>query len=151
MMSEHIGDGVLDKWGADLTATPTAVEEALRLGSPVSHFMRYAVDDIEIRGTKIKAGQAVVAWLGAANRDARAFPDPDTFDLRRRPNKHLAFGIGPHYCVGHTVARVTLRILFNELLSRFTDFAPAGGPERLHSNFISGYRSLPITAKPVAA
>lgn len=151
MMSEHIGDGVLDNWGADLTATPAAVEEALRLGSPVSHFMRYAVDDIEIRGTKIRAGQAVVAWLGAANRDARAFPDPDTFDLRRRPNKHLAFGIGPHYCVGHTVARVTLRILFNELLSRFTDFAPAGTPERLHSNFISGYRSLPITARPVAA
>lgn len=151
LMSEHIDDGVLDKWAADLTATPTAVEEALRLGSPVSHFMRYAVDDTEIRGTKIKAGQAVVAWLGAANRDARAFPEPETFDLRRRPNKHLAFGIGPHYCVGHTVARVTLRILFTQLLSRFTDFAPAGIAERLHSNFISGYRSLPITARPVAA
>ena len=151
LMSEHIDDGVLDKWAADLTATPTAVEEALRLGSPVSHFMRYAVDDTEIRGTKVKAGQAVVAWLGAANRDARAFPEPETFDLRRRPNKHLAFGIGPHYCVGHTVARVTLRILFTQLLSRFTDFAPAGIAERLHSNFISGYRSLPITARPVAA
>ncbi len=149
MMTEHIDDGILDKWASDLTATPTAVEEALRLGSPVSHFMRYAVSDTEVRGTKIKAGQAVVAWLGAANRDEEVFPDAETFDLRRRPNKHLAFGIGPHYCVGHTVARVALRILFDELLCRFTDFEPAGEPARLHSNFISGYKHLPITAKPV--
>jgi cytochrome P450 len=148
MMTERIGDGTLDKWAADLSATPTAVEEALRLASPVSHFMRYEVADTEVRGTRIKAGQAVVSWLGAANRDAEVFPDPERFDLHRKPNKHLAFGIGPHYCVGHTVARVTLRILFGELLSRFTAFAPAGEPERLHSNFISGYRRLPITAKP---
>jgi cytochrome P450 len=147
MMTEHIGDGILDAWAADLSATPTAVEEALRLASPVSHFMRYAVTDTEIRGTKIKAGQAVVSWLGAANRDGDVFPDPQRFDLRRRPNKHLAFGIGPHYCVGHTVARVTLRILFNELLSRFTAFEPAGEATRLHSNFISGYKHLPITAR----
>ncbi len=147
MMSEHIGDGLLEAWAADLAVTPTAVEEALRLGSPVSHFMRYAVRDTEVRGTKINAGQAVVVWLGAANRDAAVFPDAETFDLRRRPNKHLAFGIGPHYCVGHAVARVTLRILFNALLSRFTGFAPAGEPARLHSNFISGYKHLPITAR----
>ncbi len=150
LMTEHIGDGLLDRWAADLSVTPTAVEEALRLGSPVSHFMRYAVTDTEIRGTRIKAGQAVVSWLGAANRDEEVFPNADQFDLHRRPNKHLAFGIGPHYCVGHTVARVTLRILFNELLSRFTDFAPAGEPSRLHSNFISGYKHLPITARPVS-
>jgi cytochrome P450 len=149
MMTEHIDDGVLDKWAADLTATPTAVEEALRLGSPVSHFMRYAVSDTVVRGTKIRAGQAVVNWLGAANRDEEVFPDAETFELRRRPNKHVAFGIGPHYCVGHTVARVTLRILFNELLSRFTGFEPAGEPSRLHSNFISGYKHLPITARTV--
>jgi cytochrome P450 len=151
LMAEHLGDGLLDRWAADLAVTPTAVEEALRLGSPVSHFMRYAVDDIEVRGTTIKAGQAVVVWLGAANRDPMAFPEPEDFDLRRKPNKHLAFGIGPHYCVGHTVARVTLRILFNELLSRFTGFAPAGEAMRLHSNFISGYKHLPITAKLVPA
>ncbi|HUZ55213.1 MAG TPA: cytochrome P450 [Streptosporangiaceae bacterium] len=151
LMSEHIGDGLLDRWAANLALTPTAVEEALRLGSPVSHFMRYAVRDAEVRGTSIKAGQAVVVWLGAANRDCRAFPDAETFDLRRKPNKHLAFGIGPHYCVGHAVARVTLRSLFNELLSRFTSFAPAGEPARLHSNFISGYKHLPITAQPVSS
>lgn len=148
LMTERIGDGTLDRWAADLTVTPTAVEEALRLASPVSHFMRYAVADAEVGGTQIEAGQAVVNWLGAANRDPSVFVNPETFDLRRRPNKHLAFGIGPHYCVGHTVARVTLRILFTELFSRFTDFAPAGEPERLVSTFISGYRRLPITARP---
>jgi cytochrome P450 len=149
MMTEHIGDGTLQAWAADLAATPSAVEEALRLASPVSHFMRYAVTDTEVRGTKIRAGQAVVNWLGAANRDEDVFPDAETFDRRRRPNKHVAFGIGPHYCVGHTVARVALRILFTELLSQYTDFAPAGEPARLRSNFISGYKHLPITARPV--
>ncbi|HEV2089230.1 MAG TPA: cytochrome P450 [Cryptosporangiaceae bacterium] len=149
MMTEHIRDGVLARWAADLTATPSAVEEALRLGSPASHFMRYATTDTEIGGTTIKAGQAVVCWLGAANRDGAVFADPDTFDLRRKPNKHLAFGVGPHYCVGHTVARVTLRILFDELLSRFDGFQPAGRPTRLDSNVISGYKHVPITARPV--
>lgn len=149
MLSEHVSDGVLDRWADDLSVTLTAVEEALRLASPVSHFMRYAVDDVEVRGTRIRAGDAVVSWLGAANRDAEVFADPERFDLRRTPNKHLSFGIGPHYCVGHTVARVTLRILFDELLSRFTGFAPAGRAERLHSNFVSGYKHLPITATPV--
>ncbi|MFS1302624.1 cytochrome P450 [Streptosporangium longisporum] len=147
VMSEHLGDGLLETWAADLTATPSAVEEALRLASPVSHFMRYAVRDTEVRGTKIKAGDAVVTWLGAANRDEEVFADAGRFDLRRRPNKHLAFGIGPHYCVGHTLARVTLRILFTELLTRFTGFEPAGEPSRMHSNFISGYKHLPIAAK----
>ncbi|KHL08992.1 UNVERIFIED_CONTAM: cytochrome P450 [Mumia flava] len=146
MMTERIADGTLDRWAADLVATPTAVEEALRLGSPVSHFMRYAVDDVVVHGTRIRAGEAVVSWLGAANRDGTVFADPERFDLRRRPNKHLAFGIGPHYCVGHTVARVTLRTLFTELLTRFTAFEPAGEAQRLHSTFVSGYRQLPITA-----
>ncbi|MFD7168144.1 cytochrome P450 [Streptomyces violascens] len=147
VLAEHMGDGLLDEWAADLSATPTAVEEALRLASPVSHFMRYAVTDTEIRGTKIKAGDAVAVWFGAVNRDEEAFPDPLTFQLRRKPNRHVAFGLGPHYCVGHNVARVTLRILFNELLSRFTGFEPAGAPVRLRSNFVAGYKQLPIAAR----
>jgi cytochrome P450 len=146
VMAEHTEDGLLGKWAADLDATPTAVEEALRLASPVSHFMRYAVRDTEVRGTRIRAGDAVVVWLGAANRDEEVFPDSLTFQLRRKPNKHLAFGLGPHYCVGHTVARVTLRILFTELLTRFTGFEHAGVPARLRSNFVSGYKHMPIVA-----
>jgi cytochrome P450 len=149
LMTEHIADGLLDTWAADLSVTPSAVEEALRLASPVSHFMRYAVRDTKIRNTPVAAGQAVVVWLGAANRDEEAFPDTLQFRLHRKPNKHLAFGVGPHYCVGHTVARVTLRILFDELLSRFTGFEPAGTPARLRSNFIAGYQNLPITARTI--
>lgn len=146
MMAEHADSGLLDEWAADLVVTPTAVEEALRLASPVSHFMRYAVQDVEVHGTRIRAGDAVVVWLGAANRDEDAFPDALTFQLRRKPNKHLAFGLGPHYCVGHTVARVTLRNLFAEMLTRFTRFEHAGPAERLTSNFVSGYKHMPITA-----
>lgn len=148
VMAEHLGDGLLDRWAADPGATASGVEEALRLASPVSYFMRYATRDVTIRDTPIKAGDAVVVWFGAANRDAEVFPDPDRFLLHRKPNRHLAFGIGPHYCVGHSLARVTLRLLFDELLSGFTDFEPAGAPSRMHSNFISGYKHLPITAKP---
>lgn len=146
VMAEHLDDGLLDRWAADLTATNTGVEEALRLASPVSHFMRYAVRDTVVRGTPVSAGDAVVVWLGAANRDGEAFPDPLTFQLRRKPNKHLAFGVGPHYCVGHTVARVTLRLLFTELLTGFTRFEHAGPAERLRSNFVSGYKHMPIVA-----
>jgi cytochrome P450 len=108
--------------------------------------MRYAVRDTQVHGTRIKAGDAVVVWLGAANRDEEVFHDSLTFDLRRKPNKHLAFGAGPHYCVGHTVARVTLRILFTELLTRFTAFTHAGPAARLRSNFVSGYKHMPIVA-----
>ncbi|GAA0495194.1 cytochrome P450 [Streptomyces olivaceiscleroticus] len=147
VLAEHMGDGLLDEWAADLSVTPTAVEEALRLSSPVSHFMRYAVRDTEIRGTKIKEGDAVAVWFGAVNRDEEVFPDALTFNLRRKPNRHVAFGLGPHYCVGHNVARVTLRILFHELLTRFTGFEPAGTPARLRSNFVSGYKHLPIVAR----
>ncbi|MFD5514941.1 cytochrome P450 [Streptomyces sp. NPDC127066] len=147
VLAEHMDDGLLEEWAADLSATPTAVEEALRLASPVSHFMRYAVTDTEIRGTKVRAGDAVAVWFGAVNRDEEAFDDALTFRLRRKPNRHVAFGLGPHYCVGHNVARVTLRILFNELLGRFTGFEPAGTPSRLRSNFIAGYKHLPITAR----
>jgi cytochrome P450 len=147
LMTERIADGTLDRWAADIAATPTAVEEALRLGSPVSHFMRYAVDDTVVRGTRIRAGDAVVSWLGAANRDPAVFPDPERFDLRRRPNKHLAFGIGPHYCVGHTVARMSLKILFTELFQNFESFELAGDIEHLHSNFVAGIKHMPMVAE----
>jgi cytochrome P450 len=147
VLAEFIDTDVLTDWAAHPEVGGAAVEEALRWASPVNHFLRYATRDVDVRGTHIAAGDAVVVWLGAANRDDDEFPDASTFDIRRRPNKHLAFGIGPHYCVGHSVARVTLRILFDELLGRFEDFRPAGRPERLVSNFVSGYKHVPITAR----
>ncbi|WP_181776230.1 cytochrome P450 [Amycolatopsis pittospori] len=146
VFAEFIESGVLEDWTRHPEAGQTAVEEALRWSSPVNHMLRYATEDVVLRDTKIAAGDAVVVWLGSANRDEEQFPDADTFDIRRKPNKHLAFGIGPHYCVGHSVARMSIRILFEELLSRFHDFAPAGKPERITSNFVSGYKRVPITA-----
>lgn len=147
VMAELLDTDVLADWAAHPQVGPTAVEEALRWASPVNHFLRYATQDVVVSGTPIRAGDAVVVWLGAANRDDNEFPAASTFDIRRKPNKHLAFGAGPHYCVGHSVARVTLRVLFKELLARFEDFRPAGTPQRLVSNFVSGYKHVPITAR----
>ncbi|MEU9997443.1 cytochrome P450 [Streptomyces sp. NPDC050848] len=148
VMAEFIESGVLQDWAAHPEADATGLEESLRWASPVNHFLRYATRDIEIRNTRIKAGDAVVVWLGSANRDDRVFTRGAEFDIRRKPNKHLAFGIGPHYCIGHSVARVTLKTLYHELFTRFEDFRPAGTPERLRSNFVSGYKHIPITARP---
>ncbi|AEW99316.1 cytochrome P450 [Streptantibioticus cattleyicolor] len=125
----------------------SGVEEALRWSSPANHFMRYAVKDVTVHGVEIPAGDAVVVWLGSANRDERAFADPFRFDIRRRPNRHIAFGAGPHYCVGHTVARVSLRVLFEELIGRFEGFEQAGPAEHLCSNFVAGIKHLPVTAR----
>lgn len=147
VMAEFLGTDVLADWVAHPEVNQTATEEALRWASPVNHFLRYATRDVEVSGTPVAAGDAVVVWLGAANRDDAAFPDASVFDIRRKPNKHLAFGIGPHYCVGHSVARVTLQILFQELFTGYRDFAPAGVPERLVSNFVSGWKHVPITAR----
>lgn len=148
VMAEFAETGVLDNWAAaDPDVHATAVEEALRWSSPVNHVLRYSTRDTVVRGTPIAARDAVVVWLGAANRDDAEFPNASTFDIRRRPNKHLAFGMGPHYCVGHSVARVALKVLFEELLSRFEDFRQAGPPERLRSTFVSGYKHVPITAR----
>lgn len=139
--------GVFEDWAAHPDLTVRGTEEALRWASPANHFMRYATRDVLLNNKPVKAGEAVVVWLGSANRDEDAFTDPFVFDIRRKPNRHMAFGIGPHFCVGHTVAKVTLRLLFGELLSRYSDFQLAGPAEILRSNFIAGYKHLPIVAK----
>jgi cytochrome P450 len=123
------------------------IEEALRWVSPANHFMRHATRDTEIAGVPVHAGDAVVAWLGSANRDERVFDRPDRFDIRRKPNRHIAFGAGPHYCIGHTVARATLRALFAELFARVESYEVDVPPERLVSNFIAGYKHFTITAR----
>ncbi|MFJ6618958.1 cytochrome P450 [Kitasatospora sp. NPDC091335] len=146
-MVELAGTGVLDDWAAHPELLGSGVEEALRWASPTQHFMRHATRDVEVRGVPIPAGDAVVVWLASANRDESVFADPYAFDIRRRPNKHIAFGVGAHYCIGHTVARVALRILFAELLGRFTGFELAGAPRRMRSNVIAGFTHVPITAR----
>jgi cytochrome P450 len=105
------------------------------------------VRDVDLGGRKVRSGDAVVVWLGSANRDETAFEDPFTFNPRRKPNRHIAFGVGGHYCVGHTVARVTLRALFDEIVGTFADLDHAGEVEHLSSNFVAGIKHMPVIAK----
>ena len=147
VMATQTGTGVLEDWAAHPELTVRATEEALRWSSPAGHFLRYATRDVRLRGTRIQRGDALVTWLNSANFDEEVFADPFTFDIRRRPNRHITFGAGVHFCVGHTVAKVTLRVLFAELLSRFESFEIAGPPRRLYSGFVAGYTHLPLTAR----
>jgi cytochrome P450 len=145
-MATQADTGVFEDWAAHPELIVGGTEEALRWASPANHFMRYAKQDVRMRDVDIRAGDAVVVWLGSANRDEEVFNDPFRFDIRRKPNRHVAFGIGPHHCVGHTVAKVTLRLLFAELLSRYCDFQVVGPAHRLRSNFVAGYKHLPVAA-----
>jgi cytochrome P450 len=129
---------------ADRTLLGTAVDEMLRWWSPVMRFRRTATVDTELGGTRIRAGDKVVVWFSAANRDERAFADPDRFDVGREPNDHLGFGHGPHYCIGAHLAKVQLRALFTALFDVLGEVEPAGEPVRLRSNFQNGIKHLPI-------
>jgi len=124
---------------------PTAVEEFLRWSTVTMHFRRTAVADTELGGRRIKAGDKVVMWFISADFDERQFDDPFRFDIRRDPNEHVAFGLkSPHKCLGEHLARLEIRVLFEELLPRLSDIRPAGPIERLRSNFVSGIKHLPI-------
>lgn len=124
------------------------IEEGLRWASPANHFMRYTRTDVTLAGERIPAGSAVAVWLGSANRDATVFDEPYRFDVDRRDNRHLAFGYGAHYCVGASLARLALRMLFTELLDRADAFLAAGPVEHLVSNFVAGIVSLPVEVRP---
>ncbi|MEU6770347.1 cytochrome P450 [Streptomyces sp. NPDC046759] len=133
---------------ADPSLVPNLVEEGLRWTSAACNFMRYAVNDTEIGGGTIPARGAVVAWIGSANRDESRFGDPHQFDITRSDAKHqVAFGFGPHYCIGAPLARMTLRIFFEELLQRFDSIELDGEPQHLRSYFIAGMTHLPIVAQ----
>ncbi|MFM8350917.1 MAG: cytochrome P450 [Actinomycetales bacterium] len=124
-----------------------AVEEFLRYASPVYHFRRTARVDTELGGRTIKAGDKVVVWFASGNRDDAAFADPYRFDVTRRPNEHMAFGRGgPHMCLGNSLARMEIRIMFEDLLSRPFDITPDGEIEYLRSNFVHGIKRFPVRA-----
>jgi cholest-4-en-3-one 26-monooxygenase len=129
---------------ADRSLLPTAVEEMLRWVSPVNVFRRTATRDVELRGRTIRDGEQVVLFYASANRDAEVFAEPDRFDLGRTPNDHLAFGIGPHFCLGANLARLEIHVMFEELLRRLPDLELASPPERLRSYFINGIKRMPV-------
>jgi cholest-4-en-3-one 26-monooxygenase len=130
---------------ADPSLIPGAVEEMLRWGSPVMHFRRTAARDADINGFPVKEGDKVVIWYISANRDETVFDDPFKFDVHRNPNPHVAFGGGgPHFCLGANLARVEIRVMFEEILQRLPDLQQAGPAARLRSNFINGIKHLPV-------
>lgn len=137
-----------DQWPGAGEPVDLLVEEGLRWTSPANSFLRYAVTDVELSGGTVPRGEAVAVWIGAANRDEQVFPDPYRFDGARADNRHIAFGFGPHYCLGAPVARLTLRILFAELARLFDGVEPAGPVRHLASAFVAGFTSLPVRTRP---
>jgi cytochrome P450 len=137
-----------EAWRADRSLTPTAVEEILRTSSVTMHFRRTATRDVELRGRVIRAGDKVVMWYPAANHDPDAFPDPWRYDLARERNDHMAFGRnGPHLCLGAWLARMEVRVVFEELLDRVDHLELDGPIQRLRSNFIAGIKRLPVRVR----
>lgn len=129
---------------ADRDLLPGIVEEAIRWTSPVQHFMRTAAEDVEIGGASVKKGDWLMINYVAANHDDRVFENPRKFDAARSPNRHLAFGAGAHQCLGLHMARMEMKILFNELLDRIETVELAGEPKRAKSSFVGGLKTLPL-------
>jgi cytochrome P450 len=128
----------------DLDVLPTAVEEMVRWTSPSPSKRRTATRDVTLGGASIGVGQKVQIWEGSANRDASVFDDADEFDIARKPNPHLGFGQGVHYCLGANLARLELRVLFEELLSRFRTMQVVRDVEWTRSNRHTGIRHLVV-------
>lgn len=128
----------------DFDMLPTAVEEMVRWTSPSPSKRRTATRDVTLGGRSIRAGQKVQVWEGSANRDAAVFDHADEFDITRKPNPHLGFGQGAHYCLGANLARLELRVLFEELLSRFADVRVVRPVEWTRSNRHTGIRHLVV-------
>ncbi|HEY7137587.1 MAG TPA: cytochrome P450 [Acidimicrobiia bacterium] len=126
---------------------PDAVEEILRWASPISHFTRTATEDYELRGEKIRAGEQVALYYASANRDEDVFDDPFTFRVERRPNPHLAFGFGEHFCMGAHVARVEIETIFRHLTRRLEAFEVCGEVERLSSITNGSIKHLPLRVR----
>jgi cholest-4-en-3-one 26-monooxygenase len=136
---------------ADPSLLPSAVDEMLRYASPVMYMRRTARADIELHGQQIKEGDKVALWYIAANHDPAVFSDPHRFDIRRSPNDYLAFGGGgPHFCLGSHLAKLEIRVMFEELLARLPDLELNGPVQRLRSNFINGIKHMPVRFTPRA-
>ena len=136
--------GELEKLRRRPELVESAVEEIVRWTSPVIQFCRTATEDVELRGRKIRAGQNLCLFYPSANRDEEVFADPFAFRVDRRPNPHLAFGIGEHFCLGANLARLELRVAFRALATRLRHVELAGPVERLRSSFVGGIKRVPI-------
>jgi cytochrome P450 family 142 subfamily A polypeptide 1 len=131
---------------ADRSLLPSAVEEMLRWVSPIKNMARTATRDVELRGMQIREGQKVLLLYPSANRDAEQFADPFRFDITRAPNEHVAFGFGTHFCLGNSLARLELRVMFEQLLDRMPGIHLVDMTEPHHrpANFVSGYETMKV-------
>ena len=135
----------------DHSLLPAAVDEMLRFVTPVMNFRRTAMTDVVLSNTKIAPGDKVVFFHVSANRDEDVFDDPDSFDVGRDPNPHIAFGGGgPHFCLGANLARMEIRVMFEHLLDRLPDIRQDGDEQHLQSQFINGVKHLPVAFTPSA-
>jgi cytochrome P450 len=142
-------------WQADLEGlAPTAVEEIVRVASPVTFMRRTATGDVSVSGHDFSEGDKVVLFYGAANRDPRAFDDPERFDIRRDPNSHVGFGgPGPHFCLGAHLARREVSVAFRQLLRRLPDIELTGEPvplEAMGIPLVGGLKHVPVRFTPTA-
>jgi cytochrome P450 len=129
----------------DLSLVPNLVNESLRWASPVKHFMRTALSPYELRGQKIDPGDRFMLLYQSGNRDADVFDEPDVFNIDRRPNKHIAFGYGPHMCIGQHLAKIELRIMFEELLPKLDRIDITGDTKVIQTNFVGGLKNMPVS------
>ncbi len=140
-----------ERWQSDFeTLAPPAVEEIVRLASPVTYMRRTTTRDSVLAGQEIPAGDKVCMFYNAANRDPGVFADPARFDVGREPNPHVGYGgPGPHFCLGAHLARREITVMFRELFHRLPDIEAAGDPDLLLSSFIRGVKHLPARFTPV--
>ncbi|GAA1365232.1 cytochrome P450 [Arthrobacter rhombi] len=129
---------------ADLSRVPDLVNESLRWASPVKQFTRQALQDYELNGQQIKAGDRMMLLYQSANRDADVFEDPYEFRFDRKPNKHIAFGYGPHMCIGQHLAKLELRVMLEELLPRIESLELTGERKVIQTNFVGGIKNRPM-------
>ncbi len=143
----------LERLRADRSLVPSAVEEMLRWVSPIKNMARTVTTDTELGGQRLHAGDELLLLYASANRDEAVFNDPETFDIARTPNEHVAFGFGAHYCLGNSLARLEIRVMLEQILDRLPGLAlafPPGmdEPPMRPANFISGPEQLPVTFTP---
>ncbi|MFI0354979.1 cytochrome P450 [Actinomadura sp. 9N407] len=140
-LQEH---GLWDGLAREPGRLATGTDELVRYVSPVMQFRRTATRDHELGGQRVRAGDKIVMWYGAANRDPAVFGAPHALDLSRDPNPHLAFGTGPHFCLGSRLAKLEISLMLTELLTRYPRLRLDGEPARITSSFIAGIAHLPV-------
>lgn len=136
--------GLLERVRGDLSLVPVLIEESIRWATPVKTFMRSASADTELRGRSLKQNDWLMLCYASGNRDEEVFPNPDVFDIDRKPNRQLAFGNGAHLCLGQHLARLEMRILYEELLPKLKGVRLDGEPRLSESFFVNGLKALPI-------